>query len=100
MIIIVADNSNQQETKIWVSNTNYINPKNWLQHTLPCESSNIKFPEDLNTAIYLPKNIKIQEIDLPNDGELILKEDGFIEFTDKNEIYENCKLKGNMYSRF
>ncbi|GLV32349.1 amnionless [Carabus blaptoides fortunei] len=69
------------QTRIWLPNTNYDEPMNWLGHQLPCDLSKIVFPADLNAAIHLPSLIKVRAIQFSNEGELILKQDGVIGLT-------------------
>lgn len=88
--------SYEPQTKIWLPNTNYDDPMNWLGHKLPCEMSKIVFPEDLNAAIYLPSKLKVREVQLSNEGELILKPDGAIGLTTYGDELA-CDRKGNFF---
>ena len=90
IILLISFKSCESRLKVWRQKTNLIDPKNWEDDKLPCNSDILIFPEKSYELIKLP-DFNTQEIILPKDGGFVL--DGSLAFQAKNSSCKPNQMK-------
>lgn len=83
--LLISLKNCESRLKVWKQKTNLIDPKNWEDDEIPCNSDVIIFPEKSYELIKMP-DFNTKEIILPKDGGFVL--DGSLNFQSKSS---SCK---------
>ncbi|XP_075677334.1 amnion associated transmembrane protein [Dermatophagoides pteronyssinus] len=86
---------------IWRKQIQFEDPKNWQPNQPSCEKDRVVLPE--NYVIFLNRRLLIQELILPENGELIIAKDGggIVEFSTDHDYDQDedqkCKTTETLY---
>uniref|UniRef100_A0A0A9XA23 Protein amnionless n=1 Tax=Lygus hesperus TaxID=30085 RepID=A0A0A9XA23_LYGHE len=94
--LVLARGCNTQTVKTWKFNTNFNNTENWDRHEVPCKTSVVIFPMDMQIPVILPTTrngesiLEMRRIVLSRQGWLIFpRMKGGISLSNE-EIYASC----------
>ncbi|CAL1285452.1 unnamed protein product [Larinioides sclopetarius] len=73
------------DAKIWATNTNFNNPRNWREGRLPCPNDRVIFPASSSVLIFMPESFSVSEVVLPINGELVFPKNAIFNLTGRTE---------------
>lgn len=98
LLSVAACVAADMQTKTWIRNTNFKNPKNWDKKRLPCAGDRVIFPSDANVGVLMPSgDTSVRELVLPFRGDILFPRYGQLLITGQQSSTSECDGEGKHF---